>query len=69
MSLRNQKQIMLENRLGDLFMEYLLGEDPQEKHKEERIHSQSPSCKTFAVQLGEIWQAQEENNKRASENF
>lgn len=45
---------MLENRLGDLFMEYLLGEDPQEKHKEERIHSQSPSCKTFAVQLGEI---------------
>lgn len=50
-SLGNEKQTILDNGLGDLFVEYQLGEDHGEKHKGERTHCGWPPSKTFVVQL------------------
>lgn len=50
-SLGNEKQTMLDNRLGDLFIECPLDEDHGEKYKKERTHRRSPPSKTSVVQL------------------
>lgn len=48
-SLGDEKQTMLDNSLGNLFIDCPWGEDQREKHKGERTRHRSPPSMTVVV--------------------